>query len=115
MHSCEVAAGPAWVLMFWLCSSSFWRCLRFPGCGCDECNSGLSMIGNIMERIFGSRLIALIVKETREILRNRYLMFLLHVTPIVQLVILAAALDPQVRSLRLGIVDHASTSDSREF
>lgn len=73
------------------------------------------MISNLLEHILGTRLWALILKETREILRNKHLVFLLLVTPIVQLVILAAALDPQVRSLSLGIVDHAGTSDSREL
>ncbi|MBX9666696.1 MAG: hypothetical protein K2X93_03715 [Candidatus Obscuribacterales bacterium] len=57
----------------------------------------------------------MIVKETREILRNRYLVFLILVPPVVQLLILGGALDPQVCNLSLGSVDHAQHKESREL
>jgi ABC-2 type transport system permease protein len=47
--------------------------------------------------------------------RNKYLLFLVLVPPILQLLILGGALDPQVRNLSLATVDHAQTSDSREL
>jgi ABC-2 type transport system permease protein len=61
------------------------------------------------------RLWALILKETREILRNPYLLFLIIVPPTIQLLILGGALDPQVRNLKLGVVDHCQTQQSRDL
>src|SRR5208282_3843052 len=72
-------------------------------------------MNSIIETIISSRLWALILKETREILRNKYLLFLLLVPPIIQLLILGGALDPQVRNLSLATVDHAQTMQSREL
>ncbi len=68
----------------------------------------------IFESIISSRLGALILKETQEILRNKHLLFLLLVPPTVQLVILGGALDPQVHCLSLATVDHARTKQSRD-
>lgn len=73
------------------------------------------MMNPIVERLIASRLWALVIKETREILRNKYLLFLVLVPPILQLLILGGALDPQVRNLSLATVDHAKTADSREL
>ena len=67
------------------------------------------------DRIISSRLWALIVKESREILRNKYLLFLMLVPPILQLLILGGALDPQVRNLSLATVDHAKSAESKEL
>ena len=58
---------------------------------------------------------ALILKETREILRNPYLLFLIIVPPTIQLLILGGALDPQVRNLSLGVVDHCHSQQSRDL
>ncbi len=69
----------------------------------------------IFEPILSSHLWALILKETREILRNKYLLFLLLVPPTIQLLILGGALDPQVRNLSLATVDHAQTKQSRDL
>jgi ABC-2 type transport system permease protein len=73
------------------------------------------MITNLLEQILGSHLFALVTKETKEILRNKHLLFLLLVPPILQLLILGAAIDPQVRNLRLGLVDYAQTQESRDL
>jgi ABC-2 type transport system permease protein len=70
------------------------------------------MMTKFVERIFGSHLLALMIKEMNEIVRNKYLVFLLLVPPVVQLIILGAALDPQVRNLALGVVDYARTQES---
>lgn len=72
-------------------------------------------MNSLLERVVASRLWALIKKETREILRNKYLLFLILVPPILQLLILGGALDPQVRNLSLATVDHSRTADSREL
>ncbi len=65
--------------------------------------------------IIGSRLWALVAKECQEILRNKYLLFLILFPPIVQLLILGGALDPQVRNLALGAVDRSDTAQSRQL
>ncbi len=70
---------------------------------------------NLLQPIVSSRLWALIMKESRELLRNKYLVFLMLVPPIIQLLILAAALDPQVHSLSMITVDQSQTQESREL
>ena len=62
-----------------------------------------------------SHLWALVLKETREIVRNPYLLFLIIVPPTIQLLILGGALDPQVRNLSLGVVDHCQSQESRDL
>lgn len=69
----------------------------------------------IVEKIFGTRLSALLVKEFREILRNKYLLFLMIMPPVIQLLILGGSLDPQVRNLSLGTVDRSNSVASREL
>lgn len=69
----------------------------------------------LLQPIVSSRLWALVMKESREILRNKYLVFLILVPPIVQLLILGAALDPQVHSLSMATVDQSHTQESREL
>src|SRR5215471_4792884 len=72
-------------------------------------------MNRVAEYLLSTRLWALIVKESREILRNKYLVFLLLVPPTIQLLILGAALDPQVRSASLGIVDGDQGRLSRQL
>jgi len=57
----------------------------------------------------------LIIKETREILRNKHLLFLLLVPPILQLLILGAALDPEVHHASIGVVDYNRSHESRDL
>lgn len=73
------------------------------------------MVLEFIEKIFGARITALLAKECREILRNKYLLFLILVPPIVQLLILGGALDPQVRNLALGVVDRSDSKQSKEM
>jgi ABC-2 type transport system permease protein len=70
---------------------------------------------NFIQKIRASHLYSLILKETREIMRNPYLLFLILVPPTVQLLILGGALDPQVHHLSLATVDHAQSKESREL
>jgi ABC-2 type transport system permease protein len=64
---------------------------------------------------FNSRLWALIVKEVRQIFRNKQLIFLLIFPPTVQLLIFGLALSPDVDRLALGVVDYSRSDRSREL
>ena len=68
-----------------------------------------------METMFGSRLVALMVKETRQILRDKQQLFLLMFPPIVQICLYGFALSPDVQDLRLAIDDECKTYKSREL
>jgi ABC-2 type transport system permease protein len=67
------------------------------------------------ERIFESCFWALAIKEVRQIFRNKQLLFLLTFPPTVQLCIFGFALSPDVRQLKLGILDESRTQVSREL
>lgn len=62
-----------------------------------------------------SHLWALLIKEFRQTLRNRLLLYWLLIPPIVQLIILGAALDPILHHLPLGICDESNSLLSRQF
>ncbi|WP_375493294.1 ABC transporter permease [uncultured Nostoc sp.] len=64
---------------------------------------------------FESRFWVLMVKEMRQILRDKRLLFLLIVLPTVQLLSYGLAINPDVHSLKLGLVDYAKTYNSREL
>ena len=70
---------------------------------------------NLIRRLFESRFWALTLKEIRQILKNRQLIFLLIFPPTVQLLIFGLALSPDVDHLSLGVIDYANTAESREF
>ena len=70
---------------------------------------------SIFEKLLGVRLFALVVKETRQILRDRQQLFLLLFPPIVQICLYGFALSPDVHDLKLGIVDECKTYKSREL
>ncbi|MBV8600021.1 MAG: ABC transporter permease [Candidatus Eremiobacteraeota bacterium] len=57
----------------------------------------------------------LLRKEFTQLFRNRQIIALLIVPPIVQLVVFGLALDPQVKYLRLGVVDESRTVASRDL
>jgi ABC-2 type transport system permease protein len=69
----------------------------------------------ILESMLGGRLLALMMKETRQILRDKQQLFLLMFPPIVQICLYGFALSPDVQDLRLGIVDECKTYKSREL
>lgn len=58
---------------------------------------------------------ALLLKELRQLLRNRQVIALLLVPPFFQLVIFGIILDPDVRAIPLGIVDESHSATSREI
>ncbi len=61
------------------------------------------------------RLSGFILKEWRQILRNRHLLYLLLIPPTIQLAILAYALRPGVDHMNLGIVDFSRSKESNEL
>jgi ABC-2 type transport system permease protein len=61
------------------------------------------------------RLVALIIKEVRQILRDRQLLFLLVFPPTFQLLLYGFALSPDVKNLRIAIADLSVSPISREL
>ena len=58
---------------------------------------------------------ALLVKEFLQLLRNKQLLVLLVIMPMVQLSAYGLALNPEVKNLRLGVVDYAASPASRDL
>ena len=69
----------------------------------------------LLENIMGARLAALILKETRQILRDKQQLFLLMFPPVVQICLYGFALSPDVQDLRLAVIDECKTTNSREL
>lgn len=62
-----------------------------------------------------TRLGALARKEMRQIMRDKQLIFILFMMPLIQLMIYGYALSPDVNHLRMGIVDYSKSPTSRGF
>ena len=75
---------------------------------------GLSHEATI-RNILGYRMRALILKEFRQILRDRRLAMSLILPPTLQLLLFGFALNATVTNLRLGVVDDSRTPESREL
>src|SRR5262249_61968458 len=58
---------------------------------------------------------SLVMKELSQIRRDRRLVLSLIIPPVVQLLVFGLALDPEVKDLRVGIVDESRTAESREL
>ena len=58
---------------------------------------------------------SLLVKEFLQLLRNKQLLVILVVTPMVQLLAYGLALSPEVKHLRLGVIDYAASPASRDM
>jgi len=69
----------------------------------------------VLRSLLTSRLWSLLLKEVRQILRNRQIIFLLLFPPTIQLLIFGLALDPEVTRLSLGVVDYNNSTASREL
>jgi ABC-2 type transport system permease protein len=80
----------------------------------DEKYAGRNM-KRLFNKIFGSRLWSLFMKEVRQIKHDRHLIATLIIPPTVQILIFGLALNPQVSDLRLGIVDESRTVESRQL
>jgi ABC-2 type transport system permease protein len=70
---------------------------------------------DLFDRLLGGRIWPLMLKELRQIGRNRRLLISLVIPPTVQLLLFGFALNPEVRNLRLGVVDQSRTFESREL
>ncbi|MDB9312923.1 ABC transporter permease [Spirulina sp. CS-785/01] len=70
---------------------------------------------NLFQSFFNSRFWSLVIKETRQILKNKQLVILLIIPPTIQLLALGFALSPDVNQLSLGVTDYAQTYQSREL
>ncbi len=75
----------------------------------------MKFINQLSKHFIGGRLQALIVKETKQILRDKQQLFILMFPPVVQICLYGSALNPEVQNLRLGVVDEAKTYKSREL
>ena len=65
--------------------------------------------------LWGGAWWSLALKELRQIRRDRRLVLSLVVPPTLQILLFGLVLDPQVRDLRLGVVDESRTAESREL
>lgn len=70
---------------------------------------------NLIRKFIGYRMRALILKEFRQILRDRRLAISLILPPTLQLLLFGFALNATVTNLRLGVVDDSRTPESREL
>ncbi len=69
----------------------------------------------LLDALLGGRLVPLFVKELRQLRRNRRLVIMLIVPPTMQIILFGLALNPEVKNLRLGVVDDSRTVESREL
>jgi ABC-2 type transport system permease protein len=67
------------------------------------------------DRWLKGRFWSLVKKETDQTLANKQLIFLLLFPPTIQLIVFGLALNPEVKHLKLGIVDASNTLASREL
>jgi ABC-2 type transport system permease protein len=65
--------------------------------------------------MFNRRLLALLIKESTELLRNRQLVIFLTIAPMVSMIIFGYVLNSSVSHLRLGILDQNQVAISREL
>lgn len=72
-------------------------------------------MSTLLRLLLPGRLGALVVKELRQIRRDRRLAMSLVVPPTLQILLFGFALDPDVRNLNLGVVDESRTAESREL
>jgi len=65
------------------------------------------------DRIAASRLWPLFLKEFHQLRRNRRLVLLLFLPPVLNIILFGYTLNPTFENLRLGIVDDSRTPESR--
>jgi ABC-2 type transport system permease protein len=68
-----------------------------------------------LHRMFNHRMRALVLKEFRQIRRDRRLAISLIIPPTLQLLLFGFALSATVSNIRLGVVDDSRTPESREL
>lgn len=70
---------------------------------------------NFFANIDYHRFRALLLKELRQLWRNKLLLYLLLVPPILQLLILSASLDPELHHLKIAVFDQSNSLLSRQL
>ncbi len=70
---------------------------------------------NAMPALLDQRLGALMLKEFRQLLRDRRVVAALVIVPVLELLIFGFILSPTVTNLSMGIVDESATPESREL
>lgn len=65
--------------------------------------------------MIASGFLALLTKEFLQLLRNKQLLVMLVMTPVVQLLMYGFALSPEVKHLRLGVIDYSNSPSSRDL
>jgi drug efflux transport system permease protein len=70
---------------------------------------------NFLHKMFNHRVRALVLKEFRQIRRDRRLAISLIIPPTLQLLLFGFALSATVSNIRLGVVDDSRTPESREL
>jgi ABC-2 type transport system permease protein len=68
-----------------------------------------------MDPIMTSRLWPLFLKEFHQLRRNRRLVIMLIIPPVLNIILFGFALNPSFENLRLGVVDDSRTPESREL
>lgn len=68
-----------------------------------------------LDRLVNHRMRALVLKELNQIRRDRRILMSLILPPILQLMLFGSVLSPDVRNLRLGIVDDSKSPESRDL
>ncbi|ELR97020.1 ABC transporter permease [Gloeocapsa sp. PCC 73106] len=58
---------------------------------------------------------ALLYKEFKQVFKNRAFIILLTIPPTIQIIVYGFVLSPEVSNLKLGVVDYANVTESREL
>lgn len=66
-------------------------------------------------RLFDNLFWTLVTKELNQLRRNKQLIIMLIIPPTLQLLLYGFALNPDVKNLKLGVVDYAQVEESREL
>src|SRR5262249_7077814 len=70
---------------------------------------------NPKDWVVASRLWPLFLKEMHQLRRNRRLVVMLIIPPVLNIILFGFTLNPTFENLRLGVVDDCRTTDSREL
>lgn len=73
------------------------------------------MLPRLLNQFISNSFRSLVVKETRQLLRNKGLIVLLTVVSMLQILLYGLTLNPNVTHIKLGIVDYAKVNESREL
>jgi ABC-2 type transport system permease protein len=73
------------------------------------------MLPRLPNQFISNSFRSLVVKETRQLLRNKALIVLLTVVSMLQILLFGLTLNPNVTHIKLGIVDYAKVNESREL